>query len=80
MRALTFNGLRQTNDEKKSKMPSNHEISANPLPSHRMGAEREQEMDTYCSTEVCRPTAGLFRKYLIFNPFRVVQLERSNAG
>jgi hypothetical protein len=27
MRALTFNGLRQTNDEKKSKMPSNHEIS-----------------------------------------------------
>src|ERR1017187_7249753 len=29
MRALTFNGLRQTNDEKKSKMPSNHEISVN---------------------------------------------------
>jgi hypothetical protein len=29
-----------------------------PLPSHRMGAEREQETDTNCSTEVCRAAAG----------------------
>src|ERR1039458_8258208 len=35
--------------------PSPH---PNPLPSHRMGAEREQETDTNCSTDVCRAAAG----------------------
>jgi hypothetical protein len=43
-------GLKAGEDE-----PSPH---PNPLPSHRMGAEREQEADTSCATEVCRATAG----------------------
>ena len=35
--------------------PSPH---PDPLPSHRMGAEREQRMDTICSTAVWRAAAG----------------------